>query len=157
MRTWLERSGSLHIAGIKTFAYAKLNAALVEKTPEEVALYRKLQQDPELIAFHAKHDPGRSFSSEDVARATGLLREALEDMSAAIRRTGWIAGETYSLADISWAPTMTTLERAGFAFGDFPQVTSWYERISRRPAWERAMVQWQNPAREWMGEIRMSG
>jgi glutathione S-transferase len=155
VRTWLARSGSIHIPGIKTFAYAKLNAALVEKTAEEVALYRKLQKDPDLLAFHAKHEPGKSFSSEDVADAAALLRAALADMSAGIERTGWLVGTSYSLADISWAPTITTLERASFPVDAFPPVRHWYERISRRPAWQRAMTEWQNPTAERMGEMRM--
>jgi len=152
---WLKRSGDIHIPGIKTFAYASLNAALVEKTPEEVALYRKLQRDPELLAFHAKHDPGRSFSEKDVAAATTLLRIALADMSANIARTGYLVGRSYSLADISWAPTITTLQRAGYPLQEFPQVLNWYSRISQRPAWQRAMTMWQNPTKEQM--VEMSG
>jgi hypothetical protein len=35
-------SGDIHIPGIKTFAYAKVNAALVVKTPEEVARRQQL-------------------------------------------------------------------------------------------------------------------
>lgn len=157
VRAWLARSGDIHIPGIKTFAYAKLNAALVEKTPEEVTLYRSLQSDPALLAFHSKHDPGQRFSSEDVEAATTLLRRALEEMSARIERTGWIVGEHYSLADISWAPTFTTLKRAGYPLEQFPPVMRWYERISRRPAWQRAMLEWQNPTAERMGEKRMAG
>ena len=153
VRTWLERSGDIHIPGIKTFAYAHLNAALVEKTPEEAALYRKLQRDPQLLAFHAKHDLGRSFSADDVAAATDLLRMALADMGANIARTGYLVGGSYTLADISWAPTITTLQRAGYPLEEFPQVLTWYSRISQRPAWQRAMTLWQNPTKEQMLEM----
>ena len=150
---WLKRSGDIHIPGIKTFAYASLNAALVEKTPEEVALYRKLQHDQELLEFHSKHDPGRSFSEKDVAAASALLRIALADMSANIGRTGYLVGRSYSLADISWAPTITTLQRAGYPLEEFPRVLDWYGRISQRPAWQRAMTMWQNPTKEQMVEM----
>jgi glutathione S-transferase len=152
LRIWLKRSGDIHIPGIKTFACANLNAALVEKTAEEVARYRKPQRDPDLLAFHAKHDPGRSFSQEDIAAATELLRAALAEISVNIARTGWLVGRDYSLADISWAPTMTTLQRAGFPLGESPHVVSWYGRISQRPAWNRAMTLWQNPTPGRMAE-----
>ncbi len=142
MRRWLKLSGDIHIPGIKTFAYAKVNAALVEKTPEEVALYRKLQKDPAMLAFHAKHDPGKSFSDEDVNSATALLRRALGDMDAAIARTGWIVGDDYSLADISWAPTYNTLQRAGFPLEDYPHVVDWHGRIMKRQAAQRALGDW---------------
>jgi glutathione S-transferase len=151
VRGWLKRSGDIHIPGIKTFAYANLNAALVEKTPEEVELYRKLQRDPDLLAFHAKHDPGKSFSQEDVTGAAELLRAALADMSAKIAHTGWLVGMSYSLADVSWAPTITTLQRAGFPLAEFPLVLKWYSLISQRPAWDRAMSAWQSPTKQLAG------
>ena len=143
MNNWLKRSGDIHIPGIKTYAYARVNAALVVKTPEEVARYRELQKDPELLAFHAKHDlPGSSFSDQDVNDAAALLTEALTDMEKAITSDGWLAGAAYSLADISWAPTYATLSRAGFPLEEFPQITQWYERILRRDAAQRALSDW---------------
>ena len=143
MKTWLKRSGDIHIPGIKTYAYAKVNAALVVKTPEEVELYRELQKDPDLLAFHAKHDlPGSNFSDEDVNSAETLLREALGEMNDNIGRWGWLVGGIYSLADISWAPTYTTLQRAGFPLEDYPHLAPWYERIMEREAAQRALADW---------------
>jgi glutathione S-transferase len=110
----------------------------------------QLQRDPELLAFHAKHDSGRSFSEEDVAAATALLRTALADMSKNIALNGYLVGRSCSLADVSWAPTIITLHRAGYPLEQFPQVLDWYGRISLRPAWHRAMTLWQNPTKEQM-------
>ena len=154
MKVWLQRSGDIHIPGIKTFAYAKVNARLVEKTPEEAALYRKLQKDPALLAFHAKHDPGKSFSEEDVNSAAALLHEALSDMDRGIAKTGWIIGDKYSLADISWAPTYTTLHRAGFPLEEFPRIVDWYDRIMQREAAQRALGDWFREPR--MGVVEMT-
>jgi GST-like protein len=153
MKRWLQLSGDIHIPGIKTFAYAKVNAALVEKTAEEVALYRKLQKDPAMLAFHAKHDPGKSFSDEDVNSATALLSDALSDMDARIAKTGWIVGRDYSLADISWAPTYTTLKRAGFPLEDYPHVVDWFNRIIPREAAQRALVDWGRDPRMGVTEM----
>ena len=149
MLAWLKRSGDIHIPGIKTFAYARRNAALVVKSPEEVALYRQLQTDPDLLAFHAKHDlPGASIPERDVDDASQLLRTALGDMERNIARDGWLAGPAYSLADISWATTITTLKRAQFDLADFPGVLDWYARIGERDAWIRAIPGWDAAPRE---------
>jgi glutathione S-transferase len=142
MSVWLRRSGDLHIPAIKTYAYAKRNAALTQKTAEEAALYRSLQKDPELLEFHAKHDPGRHFSDADVAAAKAKLDSVLGEMDAILSRADWLVGDRYSLADISWAPTITTLTRAGFSFGPFAGVEAWYARIGRRPAFQRAVTDW---------------
>jgi glutathione S-transferase len=153
MKVWLQRSADIHIPGIKTFAYAKINARLVEKTPEETALYRSLQKDPALLAFHAKHDPGKSFSEEDVNSATALLRAALSEMESNIARTGWIVGARYSLADISWAPSYGTLYRAGFSFDDFPNIIGWHGRIMEREAAKRAVADWAREPRMGVAEM----
>ena len=143
---WLKMSGDLHIPGIKTFQYYKLNAALLEKTDEELALYRKLQSDPELLAFHGKHSEGRRFSEADAAAAAALLDESFVKQEQAVADGGWLVGASYTLADISWSPTVTTLLAGGFDFGRYPNIQEWYERISRRPQFEKAVFEWRNQA-----------
>ncbi len=143
---WLKMSGDLHIPGIKTFQYYKLNAALLVKTDEELALYRKLQTDPELLAFHGKHSEGRSFSKADADAAVALLDEYFAKQEQAIADGGWLVGASYTLADISWSPTITTLLAGGFDFGKYPNIQEWYARISRRPQFEKAVFEWRNQA-----------
>lgn len=143
---WLKMSGDLHIPGIKTFQYYKLNAALLEKTDEELALYRRLQSDPELLAFHGKHSEGRRFSEADADAASALLDEYFIKQERAIADGGWLVGASYTLADISWSPTVTTLLAGGFDFGRYPNIREWYGRISRRPQFEKAVFEWRNQA-----------
>ena len=143
---WLKMSGELHIPGIKTFQYYNLNAALLEKTEEELALYKKLQNDRELLAFHDKHSEGRSFSEADADAASALLDEYFAKQEQAIADGGWLVGASYTLADISWSPTITTLLAGGFDFGNYPNIQEWYERISRRPQFQKAVFEWRNQA-----------
>ena len=103
---WLKLSGDMHLPAIKTYQYYKINAALLPKTDEEQALYDKLQTDPELTAFHAKHSHGRSFTEEDANTAIGLLNRTFAEIEDAIADGGWMVGDAYTLADISWSPTL---------------------------------------------------
>jgi glutathione S-transferase len=154
MRDWLRRSGDIHMPGIKTFAYAKSHAKNVVKTPEEVALYRSLQKDPALLAFHGKHDlPGQSFTDTDVEGASALLRATLEEMDGVLSHADYLVGGAYSLADLSWAPSITTLRRVGFPVDDYAQVILWFERVAARPAWTRAIDDWARSPREGVVEM----
>ncbi len=143
---WLKMSGDLHIPGIKTFQYYKLNAALLHKTDEELARYKKLQKDPELLAFHGKHSEGRSFSEADAEAAVALLDQYFAKQEDAIAADGWLVGTSYTLADISWSPTITTLSAGGFDFSRYPNILDWYDRISRRPQFQKAVIEWRNQA-----------
>jgi len=154
METWLQRSGDIHIPGIKTFAYAKSHAATVVKSPEEVALYRSLQKDPDLLAFHGKHDlPGKSFSEEDVDSASQLLRGTLEEMNNMLAQGDWLVGDAYSLADISWAPSITTLRGVGFPVDEYTNVIDWYKRIVARKAFQHSVTEWRETVREGIVNI----
>lgn len=143
---WLKMSGEIHIPGIKTFQYYNLNAALLEKTDEELALYKRLQKDPELLAFHGKHSEGRRFSEADADAAAALLDRYFEKQEQAIADDGWLVGGSYTLADISWSPTVTTLLAGGFDFDKYPNIQRWYDRISRRPQFQKAVFEWRNQA-----------
>ncbi len=143
---WLKLSGDLHLPAIKTYQYYKINAALLPKTDEEQALYDRLQTDPDLTAFHAKHSHGRSFTEEDANTAIGLLNRTFTEIEEGIADGGWMVGDAYTLADISWSPTYTTLLAGSFDFGPYPNVREWYERILQRPQFQTAVIEWRKTA-----------
>lgn len=143
---WLKMSGDLHLPAIKTHQYFKMNAALLVKTEEEEARYRKLQKDPDMLEFHGKHGGGNSFSEADNDAAVALLDDNFAKMEAAIGEAGWLVGDAYTLADISWSPTITTLMAGRFDFSKYPNIQEWYERIAQRPQFEKAVIEWRNKA-----------
>lgn len=117
---WLNTSGETHLPGIKTIQYFKRIARMTEKSGDEFKRYQELQTEPELLKFHAKHDaPGSSFTEQDAAEATGLTNEIFEKLESDLSGSDWIVGSTYTLADISWGPSITTLIIGGFDFNPF--------------------------------------
>ena len=147
---WLTLSGDSHMPGIKTIQYYKRNPEVMRKTEEEVTLYRQLQTDPAYLEFHGKHEPGRSFSAEDAQGATNLMDGIFVEMEKVLSEHQWLVGDTYTLADISWAPSITTLladeHRFGpFDFDPYPNLTAWYERIIKRPAYQTSIFAWRTP------------
>jgi len=143
---WLQHSGDLHLPAIKTFQYYKINAALLPKTEEEEARYQKLQKDPDMLAFHGKHSQGKRFTEEDASTAIALLDEVFKKINAAIADGGFMVGNVYTLADISWSPTVTTLLSGGFDFTPYPEVERWYETILQRPQFQEAVIEWRKKA-----------
>jgi glutathione S-transferase len=140
---WLKISGEAHMPGIKTFQYYKRNAKAMKKTEEEVALYRKLQKDPAYLAFHGKHDlPGQSFTEKDAEGAIKLLDGYFTEMEDILSQSQWLVENTYTLADISWSPTITTLMRGGYDFSTFPNLMGWYSRIAKLTSFQTSVTEW---------------
>ncbi|MEE3650003.1 MULTISPECIES: GSH-dependent disulfide bond oxidoreductase [unclassified Brenneria] len=55
-----------------------------------------------------------------------------------LQNSPWLAGEHYSIADIATYPWVVSYARQRIDLADYPAVKNWYERISARPATERA-------------------
>ena len=143
---WLQQSGDMHLPAIKTFQYSKVNAALLPKSKEEEALYQKLQKDPDLLTFHGKHSGGKSFSETDEKQAVALLDAIFAKMNDALSDSEWLVADTYTLADISWGPTITTLMGGGFDFTPYKEVERWHDGIRQRPQFETAVMKWRSKA-----------
>jgi glutathione S-transferase len=76
-----------------------------------------------------------------VTQSRALLRATLARMDHELAQSGpWLAGDTYSLADIAAAPAIDRIERLGMAdlWSDLPAVRSWVEGVVSRPAYRRA-------------------
>ena len=65
-------------------------------------------------------------------------------MDNALAETRWLAGDTYSLADLALVVYVRRLESFQLAplWQDLSHLDAWYRAICARPAYERAIVRW---------------
>jgi glutathione S-transferase len=76
-----------------------------------------------------------------VEQSRALLAATLLKMDKELRESGpWLAGESYSLADIAAAPVIDRIQRLNMAnlWEKLPAVKSWVERVTSRPAYKKA-------------------
>jgi glutathione S-transferase len=83
------------------------------------------------------------FDAVDLEIARGLLPVRLERMEATLGAHDWLAGETYSLADIAVFPTANAL--SGVApdlvnASATPRIWAWLDRMRARPAVQAALA-----------------
>jgi glutathione S-transferase len=72
----------------------------------------------------------------------------LQKMDAALRAHEWLAGDAFSLADISLAPYVNRLDMLGMAdmwAGSRPGLASWFERIKARPTFKPCFLDYCPP------------
>lgn len=132
---WVDRASELQIRAIRTYVCGKTGDRLF--CEEGMALYREIQPDPALIAFHQKTVDG--FTRAEVEQAERLNHALLGLMESALCSSSYLAGERYTLADIAWAPNVHTLASLDFPVHHYPHVEAWYQRIRQRPAWHLAV------------------
>jgi GST-like protein len=81
---------------------------------------------PEKIAY------GIERYTNEAKRLYGVMDKRLQDHA-------WIAGNSYSIADMAIFPWLRSWQNQGIDWADYPQLKAWFDRIAARPAVQRAV------------------
>ena len=81
------------------------------------------------------------YDADAVANSRRRLARALRRMDSVLSAAPWLAGESYSLADIAAAPVVDRIERLGMAdlWDSLAGVRGWVARLTARPAYQNAL------------------
>jgi glutathione S-transferase len=76
---------------------------------------------------------------DKVSKGRDEAARALDVADRALMTQAYLAGDTFSLADISWLPYLQYLALTphGTLLTERPHVKSWWQRISTRPSWKK--------------------
>ena len=76
-----------------------------------------------------------------VAKGREESARALDAVDRALMTQAYLAGDTFSLADISWLPYLQYLAATphGTLITERPHVKAWWQRISTRPSWKKVV------------------
>lgn len=83
----------------------------------------------------------RGFTQAELDAELVRLAKMLDRMQAALEASMWLAGDTYTLADVDMAPFVHRIAAIGEGamIEARPRVARWYARIQARPAFAMAM------------------
>jgi glutathione S-transferase len=112
----------------------KLNAFLESTPPVSVT-----------ANWHArkKEIVRQGMAAPGVGRTFRLYDGYLQKMEDRLQHQRWLAGDTYSLADIGLAPYVNRLDMLGMSamwVGARPRLTDWFERIKSRSSFKPALL-----------------
>jgi glutathione S-transferase len=124
---------------------------LVPRAPRDVArMDQWLSVDQSYVAPHTralavekilKPHGGGAPDADAVRASEGALGAALRVIDRALRSSPYLAGETFSLADVSLMPYVASLSMLGAEAlrADLPALGDWWSRVSARPSWTAAV------------------
>lgn len=146
---------------------------LAAGSPELLGMADEAQVDLKLLTFEflfrgAPPPPRKAAEAFQANHQNAWLRQFRKDFAegfgkdridAAVRRTNagfrkldkllsgggsYLAGGTFSLADIAWMPNVHRFALMGWPFDRTPYLQAWFERMSERPSYKTALLAWQN-------------
>jgi hypothetical protein len=109
--------------------------ALIENVPDPVKRER--------VRANVMEGVNSPYFKDAVLRFDRLLGR----MEQTLANDPWLAGDTFSLADIAFTPYATRLDHLQLSqlWRHRPQFAAWYDRIKQRNSYQVGMVQWFNP------------
>ena len=110
------------------------------------AMPEEIRRDNDLV------NNEKGLESPLLPGALRRFKRVFLEIDATLLRQPWLAGETFSLADIShvvYVARMDTFQLAGL-YQSLPNLVDWLGRIRARPSWAEAVEKWgdtSSPAR----------
>jgi len=141
MHEWMRLAADNHIH-VKAYMFANQLGKRMVKSPQALAAYRKLQKNQELLEFHEENSSPEGISAARLERATQVLEECFAKIEQTLSKHEWLAGDAFSLADITWVPLYVTLNNARFPFAPYPNVMRWKDAVWARPSFQKAVLDW---------------
>jgi len=144
MRLWMRKiDDGVHVAS-RTIGVCLVNRHIYKaKGADKIEKYYTQMRD----AVRKTNDQVNIASGLDsplLPDAVAAFRRLFEDMDAMLTRSPWLAGESYSLADIALVVYVRRLESFMMAplWRHLTHLNDWYARIAARPAYQKAIVAW---------------
>ena len=144
MRLWIRKIDEfVHVAS-RIIGVCIVNRHIYkEKGEEKIEKYYRSMKD----GVRKKNDLvniEHGLDSPLLPDAVRTFRALFEEMDLWLSENEWLAGDSYSLADIALVVYVRRLESFMMSplWTNLKNLTEWYERIARRPAYIKAVVEW---------------
>lgn len=154
---WIDEE--MHVPHVAVISFAVCYGAAFKQalgTQEAVEDYLSNIPDPKLRASHrASFD--QPLDSAELRRALHAWAAFVSVMDQTLAEVPWLAGESFSLADIDVIPYIWRLNNLGLdmLWESYPRVGEWITRVTTRPSFLEA-VSSRQPA-EWIAMMRQTG
>lgn len=141
-KIWLLRCLDIHAAiNTMTFSTVKRQEILAKNTPDEIAISIAKMPNP-FAAEKRKELIEKGLTSSHVTAAFFTLHQMFKDMQLALQKSKWLAGDQFSLPDVSLIAYVDRLESLGMAglwTKHTPLVGDWLNAAQARPSYSAAI------------------
>jgi len=128
---------------IKALSHELLFKPFRKVGADEIAKVDAALGNAELVAFLRDYAEDGAAWRARVAAARHAMDAALGRLEAALAGAPWLSGASFGLADVSWVVNLHRLAQARYPLDAWPRLLAWYARCVERPAFRRAVLEWQ--------------
>lgn len=146
MRFWTKAvDEDLHTGAVGTLTFCASHRHVVLRLPDK-ALQEFLDGSPDPVKRERKrHWVEDGFKAPDARNAVLAYDKFVGAMETRLADTSWLAGDSFSLADIAAIPYLVRLDMlrmAGMWRDARLHVEDWFQRMAARPSFQPAFYEW---------------
>ena len=110
----------------------------------QLEMYSEGTRNSELTEFMREFSSKEGFSHERIVSAVMESQEILDGLESRLASKRWLTGDDFGLTDISWVVNLHRLEQMHYPLGDYPHVEAWLQKMRARPAFAKAVSQFES-------------
>jgi len=102
-----------------------------------------IKHNDELLEFLREYTSEKGLSPQRVERATHAVDHALSELNKRLTDHKWIAGDSFSIADVAWSIDVHRFQLMKFPMDQYTAMLEWYHRVESRPAFKKMVVDYE--------------
>ncbi len=112
------------------------------QSAEAVEAFQKNHKNDWLRQFYS--DFANGFEPDRLNAAIARTDEGFQYLNSTLSDgRAYLEGDAFTLSDIAWMPNVHRFHLMGWPFERTPFVEDWFVRVSARPSYQTALVDWQ--------------
>ena len=144
MRKWLRYFEEVPTPAVRVPSFNQYLSKRFDKLSQE-QFDTFVDKHPIRKQFYKKMRKEHGFDERESDSAIDRLRQTIERMEQGLEKSGgpWLMGEDLTLADYAIVPTIDRMRDLGLEelWADHLRVSAWFERVRKRPAYEKTYYQ----------------
>jgi glutathione S-transferase len=143
MRFWVKFEDDVLHPVIRPASFNLMIRRAISALPADFVNERLANHPNPSRAADFKAAAGKPADTNAIEEASVRIKQSIDRLDRGLSQNLWLAGETYSLADVAAAPFIDRLEELNFVgFWDGkPALQDWIARIKARPAYQQSIPQ----------------
>ena len=125
---------------IKLLSHEFLFKPKARKNSQELERISQTMKNRDLVAFHNKFSSADGFSKDEIQKAVCAMHGTFQQLEQCLQQHQWLAGNHFSIADITWVVNFHRLELMRFPLTDYPKLSDWFRRVAARPSYREALL-----------------
>ena len=125
---------------LKVLSHEFLFKIAAKKNAKDLQHFKEAHNDKDLVAFHAQFSSKAGLPQKKIQEAICEMHMAFNSLEQSLARHQYLAGEHFSIADITWIVNIHRMNLMNFPFSNYPHLTAWKKSMQSRPSYKKALV-----------------